>query len=95
MRSKTFSISVFVVFFVLLIGATLYYSPSWGLMDDFQNLRVARTVAQSPDVFKAIGKQLVTFTAGFLRPSISSLDHVHVFSIPTSPNWILYFCPYS
>lgn len=38
---------IFLGFFLFLVGINLRYAPSWGLMDDAQNLEMARTVWQS------------------------------------------------
>lgn len=48
---KCWPVVIFLGFFILLVGINLYYAPSWGLMDDVQNLEMAKTVWQSGNPF--------------------------------------------
>ncbi len=52
--TKYWPLVIFFVFFVLLIGAILYYAPSWGLMDDAQNLDRAQEVWQSKNPLESL-----------------------------------------
>ncbi len=45
--NKWLPVSLFAVFVVALLGATFYLAPSWGLMDDFQNLSMAKEIWSS------------------------------------------------
>jgi len=40
-NQKFFPLLVFIVFCAILFGATLYYAPGWGFMDDAANLEIA------------------------------------------------------
>lgn len=44
MLRKAIPLIVFILFSSFIIGALLFYAPSWGLMDDFQNLQRAKFV---------------------------------------------------
>jgi len=45
---KNFPVIIFILFFSAILGATVYYAPGWGLMDDCQNLGRASAVLHSP-----------------------------------------------
>lgn len=51
---KYFSIGIFLIFASIIIGATLYYSPGWGLMDDWQNLNIAKSFWESKNISKTL-----------------------------------------
>ena len=63
---KVFPVVAFVVFSLSLIVATFWYAPSWGLMDDAQNLIFAESLKQQSDPLHYIWKN--SMAAGWFRP---------------------------
>lgn len=57
---KKASIIIFLLFSVVILGATLYYSPGWGFMDDYRNLPIAQKFWQNNPGFSSF-KNLVAF----------------------------------
>jgi len=62
---KYWPVVIFFVFFALLIGANLYYAPSWGLMDDSQNLERAQVVWQSGNILHGLWNFIVSGLRGW------------------------------
>jgi hypothetical protein len=63
--NKWLPVGIFLAFFAAIAAATFYYAPSWGLMDDYGLLKMAREFKESGNV------HLVTqnfITSGMLRP---------------------------
>lgn len=80
---KYLPILIFLFFVVLIIKTTLFYAPSWGLMDDFQNLEHAKSVwVNNNSVIKFISAILQHFkTNAYYRPlyEIWSLFTYYIF----------------
>lgn len=60
----------FFMFFIWLVVAYLYYTPSWGLQDDFQSLGIARSVWQSANFLGSLWTVITSDLAswGIFRP---------------------------
>jgi len=56
--SRNIPVSIFMLFFAILIISTLYYAPGWGLMDDATNILIARNFWQNHDLNKAFQELL-------------------------------------
>lgn len=57
---KWWPLGMFIGFFFLLIGINLYYAPSWGLMDDAQNLEMAKMTWQSGNPLQNLWNIIIT-----------------------------------
>ncbi len=62
---KYWPVVIFFVFFALLIAANLYYAPSWGLMDDSQNLERAQEVWQSGNILHGLWNLITSGVRGW------------------------------
>lgn len=60
----------FFMLFAWLVGVYLYYTPSWGLQDDFQSLGIARSVWQSENFLGSLWTVIANDLAswGIFRP---------------------------
>lgn len=63
--TKYWPLVVAFVFFALLIGAYLFYAPSWGLMDDSQNLDRAQAVWQSGNILRGLWDVITSGVRGW------------------------------
>ena len=59
-------IGLFISFFMAIVVATIYYAPSWGLMDDFGLLQMAREFKANPQHVQVVSENFIT--SGMLRP---------------------------
>lgn len=66
--NKWLPIGMFISFFLAITVATLYYAPSWGLMDDHGFLNMARTYWQNPSDAKNVTGSFQA--AGMFRPMV-------------------------
>ncbi|TAM37170.1 hypothetical protein EPN54_05220 [bacterium] len=66
---KIVPFSVFILFSLLIVGAFLFYAPSWGLMDDSGMLERAKIVWSGGDFFGNLTQLIVgDFHWGMFRP---------------------------
>ncbi len=64
--NKWLPVSLFLFVFGAIVLATLYFSPSWGLMDDFGLLKMAREFKANPAHYQEVTDNFIT--SGMLRP---------------------------
>lgn len=66
---KIFPLTVFILFSLLIVGAFLFYAPSWGLMDDFQMLERVRYVWSEGNILGNLTQIIIDdFGWGMFRP---------------------------
>lgn len=69
MLNKFFPMVVFGTFFLLILGAFLFFSPSWGLMDDFQMLERVKYVWSGGNILSNLTQIIIDdFGWGMFRP---------------------------
>jgi hypothetical protein len=65
---KFFPMTLYLFVLLVIMGMTLYFSPSWGFMDDYQNLQNVSGIQSSPNKSQLIFQELKEMPAGFARP---------------------------
>jgi len=86
-----FSIAAFTIVFSMIVCTILYYAPSWGLQDDFQNLGIAESIWQGGQFWAGVWEVTISDLSywGMFRPAYHSSVAVTYHFFKDAP-WLIY-----